>query len=494
MKTLAERVFDSSVLLLLTRLVQRGIGVASMLVLARILEPADFGIIAIVLVVIQFFEIVSAVGTEQYIIQKSEVGYDDLNTAWTIRLLTNVVLWLVLIASAPLIADYFDKPELVFALRVCSLVLLIDSLCNPGIMLLKKNLTYRKILQLSVAQKLASFSVVMLVVFQYPSYWALIAGALVSSTSFAIGSYVIHPYRPSPQLSKFSEQFGFSQWMLYRSVFGFTRSQIDTILITKSFSLTDAGAFHLVKTLTHMPANDIVVPAVTPLLSAFSLAKSNLLDLALKFRVGLVFVVSLIVPVCVFLAVFPELIVDVFLGDKWTQAYTIFPVMAPLLLVLSVSKVYESVCLALGRVRDLFFYNVITTLVLVSVLLLLVGASLETFVLNRTLIHLIMVMMFPLYISRFLDVNTFRIVVLCIPAVGSALAAALFAGWIESYLPSLVPVRLFGISIFFFTTYAVMITLAYYLFFNDAAEFGSVRALFAKLLARNKRQHPVSRG
>ncbi|MDB3935088.1 oligosaccharide flippase family protein [Granulosicoccus sp.] len=494
MKTLAERVFDSSVLLLLTRLVQRGIGVVSMLILARILEPADFGMIAIVLVVIQFFEIVSAVGTEQYIIQKSKVGVDDLNTAWTIRLLTNVALWLVLFASAPLIADYFDKPDLVFALRICSLVLVMNSLCNPGVMLLKKNLTYGKILKLSVVQKLAGFSAVMLVVFQHPSYWALITGALVSSASFAIGSYVIHPHRPSPCLSRFREQFGFSQWMLYRSFFGFTHSQIDTILITKSFSLTDAGAFHLVKTLTAMPANDIVVPAVTPLLSAFSQVKSNLLDLALKFRVGLVFVVSLVVPVCVFMAVFSEVIVDVFLGEKWTRAYTIFPVMAPLLFVLSVSRVYESVCLALGRVRDLFIYNVITTVILVSVLILLRDASLETFVLNRTLIHLVIVLIFPLYISRFLKVDTLRIVLLCIPALSSAIAAGLLASWIEAYLPSLAPVRLIGISVAFFTTYAVTITTTYCLFFGDAAEFGSVRALFVKLLARNRHQLRVDQG
>ena len=486
MNTLAERVFASSALLLLTRMIQRGIGLVSMLILARLLTPADFGFIAIIYVVIQFFDIVSSVGTEQYIIQKNDVNSEDLNTAWTIKLLTNGLLWLVLILSAPMVAGYFDKPGLDLALYVASLVLLINSFRNPGVILLKKNLIYGKLFRLSVIQKLVAFCVVMVVVIFNPSYWALIGGSLAASITFTVGSYLIHPFRPSPQLCKFNEQFGFSQWMLYRSVFGFTRSQLDTILITKNFSLTDAGAFHLVKTLTYMPANDIVVPAVSPLLAAFSQAKSNTLDLALKFRVGLVVVILLIVPVCVYMILFPELIVDVFLGDQWIRAYTIFPVMAPLLLVLSVSKVYENVCLALGRAKDLFFYNVITTAILFLALVLLLDATLEDFVLGRTLTHLAMVSVFPVYIARFLDIDTPRILLLCIPVLISTVPSALLADWAVEQLSSLAILNLLVTSIIFFTTYIVTIILVFILFFSNAAEIKSVRALLSSLLRRKQ--------
>ena len=150
-------------------------------------------------------------------------------------------------------------------------------------------------------------------------------------------------------LSRFREQFGFSQWIFLRNVLGFARSQVDTLLVTKNFAMAEVGVFHVAKSLTAMPAKDVVAPAVEPLLAAFSRVRDDRADLVFKIRVSICFVTFLIMPVCVYIALFPESIVDVFLGDQWTGAYVILANMTPLLLTLSVSRVFESICIAIDR-------------------------------------------------------------------------------------------------------------------------------------------------
>ena len=108
--SLARRVLGSAALLVGIKAVQRSLGLISLLILARLLTPEDFGLIALVSITVHFFDILSNVGSEQYIIQKQAVSEEDLNTAWTIDLLMKAALWLLLMLCAPLLAEFFEQP------------------------------------------------------------------------------------------------------------------------------------------------------------------------------------------------------------------------------------------------------------------------------------------------------------------------------------------------------------------------------------------------
>ena len=116
MASLSSQVLSSSFLLLIIRLIQRSIGLISTLILARVLTPNDFGIVAISVLVVHFCDALSATGSQQYIVQKTDVDSDDVNSAWTIDIIMKLALWIILVLAVPLISSFYDRPEIENAL------------------------------------------------------------------------------------------------------------------------------------------------------------------------------------------------------------------------------------------------------------------------------------------------------------------------------------------------------------------------------------------
>ncbi|WP_152206347.1 oligosaccharide flippase family protein [Marinobacter changyiensis] len=480
MTSLAHRVLSSSANMLIIRLTQRSLGLISTLVLARLLTPADFGLVAIVAIVVQFFDIVATSGSTQYIIQKADLHDDDLNTAWTIDLLMKGGLQLILIAAAPTVADYYDKPELQMALWIASCSLPISALLNPGLTLLKKQLDYRRILRLSIIQKLLSFTVVMTVVLIEPSFWALIIGDLVSSAAFTLGSYLIHQFRPRLSLSQIRTQWNFSQWMLLKSVFGYTRSHIDTLLVSRSFGVAEVGKYHMVKHLTSIPATDIISPAIEPLLSAFSLSKKHQPDaLPQQVRIALLVILFLIMPLCVFIWHYPAPIIDTLLGSQWTSAYGVLSALSLLLFAFSLNQLFESYCISQGRVKQVFGYDVASMICVVGVLFFFPGDSLNEFALHRGLLGAATALGFFLYINHSLRLGIVRLISLTVPIVLGCLVAVWLSALVDSRMHTFSLVHLVYLTAVFFPAYLVTAVILYALFYRTNNDVRRVQAFVA---------------
>ena len=90
------------------KFISRIIGLFSTLILARILTPSDFAMIAIIAIVLHLFDVLSHTGSEQYIVQKSVVIDADLNTAWTLDILLKTSMFFVLLLMAPFVANFFN--------------------------------------------------------------------------------------------------------------------------------------------------------------------------------------------------------------------------------------------------------------------------------------------------------------------------------------------------------------------------------------------------
>lgn len=412
---LGKRVFVSSLWMLSIKFIQRGLGLVSTLILARLLVPADFGVVAIIAIVVQFFNTFSNVGSDQYLIQKQTLDDADLHTAFSINVVFKMVLWAILFALAPYVSGYFDRPDLTWPLRVAASALLISAFTSPGVSLLKRELRYRNLLFLSITQKLLSFSVVMVIAFTAPSFWALIAGDLVAAAAFAFGSWFVHPYRARVGLRQFREQAAFSQWIIYRSLFGFVRAQSDTFVVSRHFSIEAIGIFQVAKSLSAMPASDIVAPAIDPLLSAFSRVRDDPADLGFKLRTALLAVSIMILPVCGYMVAFGGTIVETFLGAKWSDAHTVFIAMAPLVFTLAMSRIFESICITLRMLPHLLAYNIASTVFLVVCLLMLVDSDLALFTFQRSMLGVLIVLAFLGYLSQRVPLRPGRLLMLTLP-------------------------------------------------------------------------------
>lgn len=424
------KVVKSAGLLLSLQLVQRGLGIISTLILARLLTPEHFGIVALVTIALNFFEVLVQTGNQQYIIQKEQVDDEDLNTAWSLDVLIKSAMALLIIASSPAIATFFDTPELMLALSVGALALPIRALKTPGMMLLAKHINYRPLFKLTLWQKGIAFLTVVSLAFLQPSHWAIIIGNLVSAIILAFGSYRVHNFRPSWSFTRARKQWNFSQWLLLRGVVGFTRSQIDNLLVSRLFGTAQLGGYNLVREVALLPALSAIVPMSEPLLAAIAQGKSNAAVLAYRIRLSLALMITALIPLTTFIMLYPELIITVLLGDKW-EAYA--PLLRPFGLFFFTFCLFELISdavIAQGRVRLLFWFDVISTAAIIVSLYQWGTASLESMAWLRGWLAVATTGALLAFLGRQTNFGFLQLIYLCLPVV----LASGIAAWFVSQL------------------------------------------------------------
>lgn len=367
--SLFNKVVQSSALLISIKLVQRLLGLISLIILARLLTPDDFAIVALSAIVVYFFDVLSQAGSEQYIIQKTKVSTDDLNTAWTIDIIMKFIMMLLLILSSPFIAQFFNQPALENVLYVASIVLLIDALKNPGIYLFKQDLAYKSLFWLSVFQKLLSFILVISIAYYYRTYWALIIGDILSSLIFTAGTYYIHHFKPKWSLTHKKQQWSFSKWLLLKNIVGYIRAQVDTLFVSKFFPSAQIGQYYMTRNIAMLPAQNILTPAIEPLLASFSVDKNAPKKLTKQINLSLILVSVTVIPMCIFIAFFANSIVQVLLGEQWIESATTLTCFALLLFYFPYILVLEQALIVKNWLKRALLFDVASLLLVVAALL-----------------------------------------------------------------------------------------------------------------------------
>lgn len=381
--SIARKVFESSYFQVLTNLIQRFLGIISTLILARILTPNDFGMIAILALCTNLIATLSDVGTKQYIIQKTDVSDADLNTAWSLNFLGKLAITSILWIAAPFIAELLEKPDLILPMRIISLSIPLRALSNPGFFILAKQLDYSKIFKLTLWQKFTSFTCVMALAVVAPSYWVIVAGDIVAALVFLLGSYALNTYRPQFNLIKFKEQWSFSQWSLLRGITGFCRSQTDMMIVTKAFSASALGGYHLLRDLALTPVITLLIPAADPLLAAIACSKGDNQLLKYRIRISIITLTSILLPLAVFIYGFSKPIVGTILGDQWLPQHQLLSVFSMMFFAYALHELLSNCFTALSKVKLLFYFDLVSTLVIVMGLIAIIGTDLFNFALVR---------------------------------------------------------------------------------------------------------------
>lgn len=421
----SSRVAKSSLFLLSIQVLQRGLGIISTLILARLLTPEHFGIVALVTIALQFFELLVETGNRQYIVQKEHVDCDDLNTAWSMDVLIKSAMAILVILVAPSTALYFDTPELSLALSIAALAMPMRALKNPGMMRLAREINYRPLFRLTIWQKTISFLVVVTFAIIQPSHWAVIIGNLVSAIILATGSYLVDSHRPRWTLVHFRKQFGFSQWLLMRGVVGFTRSQVDNLMVSKLFGTTQLGGYNLVREISLLPAISAIIPMSEPLLAAIAESKNDPRILAYRVRLSLALMITTLIPITTFIMLYPEMIVSVLLGENWIDYALLLEPFGLFFFTFCLFSLISDAIIAQGKVKALFIFDLISTLVIFALLVIFGSAGLEAMAWSRAWLAVGTTAFLLWLLHRWIPFGMLRLTWLCAPVMVAVLCSAL---------------------------------------------------------------------
>ncbi len=354
---------------LLAKWLNRSIGLISMLCLVRILEPADFGIVALASIVMAFFVMISNAGTEKYLIKAEECSAEMLDSAWSLNITLKLACSVTLALFANQLANYMKEPALSGVLLVACLIPVISSLKNIGLVTYERDLNYKPLTQLSVTVKLITVPVTVLLALYLQNYWALIIGLIVAEVMSVAGSYLIHPYRPKWSSKQWGQQWSFSQWHLVSTTTGYVRSRIDAILLGRYLTSGDVGIYRVSQEFAWLPFTELIAPATSSMYSGITKVREDreLLNNSILRYLAISYL--LVIPSVFGIYALSDLFTTVVLGEKWRDAAPIIGLLAMLMLSMPLNISLQSVLTNLSKIKYLVFLDMVMIAAIVSIIL-----------------------------------------------------------------------------------------------------------------------------
>ena len=339
-----------AVLAVAMRWTDRLIGFISTLVLARLLLPEDFGIVAMASIAVGLIDTLLDLGVGSALIQNKHAAREEFDTAWTLRLMQAVFAALFIWLLAPFAAEYFRDPRVLDVIRVMTLAILIGGFENIGIVAFQKNMEFGRDLQFFFLRRIAGFVVTIALAFWLRSYWAMVIGAIVGRTMGVAISYWLHDYRPRFSMVRLKQIWSFSQWILVRNLGAYGASQIDKFLVGRRTDAATMGSYALADDIAAMPSTELLAPLSRVLFPVFVNAANDPEKLHATFckAFGVQSIVGL--PAGVGLFMVADDAVLLLLGERWQQAIPLVQTLALIGIFTALSYTSYYLLLALGKV------------------------------------------------------------------------------------------------------------------------------------------------
>ena len=314
--------------MMLFKLIERSLGMISTLILVRLLSPSDFGIAAMAGSFILMAEMLAAFSFDVNLIQNQKATEAHYHSAWTCNVLLGSLITALMLAAATSIAGFYKHPELFWV--VCALALgpLITGCENIGIVAFRKDMQFRREFAFQLSRKVAGFLVVVPFAYFLRSYWALVAGILVSKLAGTTISYLAHPFRPHFSLAKARGLLSFSKWMLFNNFVGFLKERSVDFVIGRSLGAAPLGLYNVSYEIAIMPTTELAAPINRALLPGFaSIAHDpGAMRSAYGNAIGMLALIG--VPAATGIFAMAPYIVPTLLGPKWLAGVPLMEILA----------------------------------------------------------------------------------------------------------------------------------------------------------------------
>ena len=331
------------------------------IVLARLLTPEDFGIVAIALVVSMLLDQILDLGTGAAIIQRKSVDDKLLNSVFYLNLALGALLGLSLYLGAGLVASLFGNPEATPVLRAFSVVTAVTSLGQIHDALLRRNLRFFEIA--IVASVSAAVTAVVSIggALLGMDYWALVLGIAVGALVGTVLVWIYDRWRPSFTLSLASLKsiWGYSVHLFLSNMVFMVFTQVDKIIIGRFLGSTALGTYTLAQRTVTSPITAVGTVANEVAFPAFSRRQHDHTALRSGFVRSSRVIALITFPAMIGLAVLAEPAVNVVFGSQWLGLIPVIWVLAPIAALQSVTVNSNQLLLAKGRSDWSFRWGVV---------------------------------------------------------------------------------------------------------------------------------------
>ncbi len=297
----------------------QGVNFIVSLILARLLEPKVYGVVALVTVFTAILQIFVNCGFSSALIQKKNPDSLDYSSVFYFNLLSCVVLYALLFGFAPLIAKFYEMPELTSIIRVMGITLLIGGINGMQHTYVSKNLMFKRFFFATLGGTIGAGVIGIWMAYRGYGVWALVASNLFNSAVDTIILWVTVKWRPTKEfsLNRLKALFSFGWKMLASNILDVVYDKIRQLIIGKMYSAEDLAFYNKGDTFPNMLISNIDTSLNSVLFPSMAAAQDNMESLKNMTRRSLKTSTYLIMPMMVGLAVCAEPVISIILTDKW---------------------------------------------------------------------------------------------------------------------------------------------------------------------------------
>ncbi len=330
--------------------------------LARLLTPADFGVLGAAMVVVWLSMLATSLGVGPALVQRSELEERHIATGLVSSVTLGIALALLVWLLAPSIGSVFRLPDVVPVLRVLSLAFPIGSLAAVAECLLQRHMRFREIATAELISYAVGYGAVG-VTMAWIGYgvWALVAAEIAKSVvkSAAMLMAVPESLRFSFDTRAFRELFRFGSGYTVTSVTTYLAMQGDKFVAARFLGASSLGVYARAYELMLVPAQALGVVVEKVLFPTLSRLQGDAGGLRAGYRRGMALVALLVLPACALTIILAPEIVRVLLGDQWDDAVVPLRILTLAMYLRVGYMVGQSVANATGAVHRLSARNAV---------------------------------------------------------------------------------------------------------------------------------------
>ncbi len=352
-RNLRERTIRGTAMTAAAQIFNQVLNLLALAVLGRVLSPDDFGLIAMVTALTGFAEVFRDLGLSQAVVQKRNLTEEQVSTLFWLNAAFGGVITLALVASSPLIADFYADERLGLVTAVLSLSFLVSGVGVQHQALLKRQMRFQRIATISVVSNLAGHVGALSGALMGLSYWALVLSALISPVVSNLLFVVSTRWRPGfPRgAAGVRSLLSFGGYTLFFNLVNYAGRNADNIVIGKVAGADALGLYSKAYSLLMLPLRLINRPVSATAVPALARLQSEPERFAQFYYRGVGLVALLSMPVVTSSAAVADSVVLTVLGPRWLEAASLFKILSIPAFIGTTQIATGWVYLSLGNVR-----------------------------------------------------------------------------------------------------------------------------------------------
>lgn len=340
-------------------ILQQVLQIVFTIILARLLSRADFGLVAMALIVNRFVKALTSIGFGAAIIQSQEITKGQTSAIFYIQLALNTVLTTIVFFGAGLAAAFFGEVELVPIIRVLAFVIFLQTFQFPNI-LLRKRMDFKSFSLAEISSMILANVIAVIMALYGFGVWSLVWRLIIQRILFGALSFYYGKWFPSkPEFKGIGPLFNFGLNMLGAHIVYFFAENMIGLLTGRFLGKEVMGLFNIAYNLAIVPATKIQSVLTNVLTPGFSKLQYQVEKFRTNYTRALNLTSLLFLPFMVMLMAISKNLIPTFYGDKWSEAGNFLLILAVVGLLRGLSHILRSAIIAKGKSRIIFVSTIV---------------------------------------------------------------------------------------------------------------------------------------